>query len=191
MEKQQNPPMDPDTSEATKTQLDLAKGQGEAFGKALEYMVQQVANTGGKQHAGEYIVGYAVEDAEGMYRYRNGQLDWQNPDGENAHVEVTVCDAADGRFVPAVKVTAALITPGGQKLGPHDQELVWHPMLYHYARNWTLPEDGEYTLQVHIEPPTFMRHDEVNGRRFTKPVDVEFTGVKIQRGSEPVTPPAG
>lgn len=114
MEKQQNPPMDPDTSEATKTQLDLAKGQGEAFGKALEYMVQQVANTGGKQHAGEYIVGYAVEDAEGMYRYRNGQLDWQNPDGENAHVEITVCDAADGRFVPAVKVMAALITPGAK-----------------------------------------------------------------------------
>jgi hypothetical protein len=35
-----------------------------------------------------------------------------------------------------------------------------------------------------------MRHDEVNGRRFEKPVDVEFTGVTIERGAEPVTPPA-
>ena len=39
-----------------------------------------------------------------------------------------------------------------------------------------VPADGEYTLRVRVEPPTFMRHDEVNGRRFTEPVDVEFRG---------------
>jgi len=190
MEKHQKPPMDPDTSEATKTQLDLAKAQGEAFGKALEYMVEEVAHTGGKQQAGEYMVGYAIEDAEGMYHYRDGQLSWQNPKNENLHVEIAVCDAADGRFIPNLNVTAALITPGGQKLGPYEQELVWHPMLYHYARNWNVPDNGEYSLLVHIEPPTFMRHDEVNGRRFTTPVDAEFTGVKVTRGSEPVNPPS-
>jgi hypothetical protein len=27
-----------------------------------------------------------------------------------------------------------------------------------------------------------MRHDEINGCRFTKPVDTEFTGVKVERG---------
>lgn len=62
-------------------------------------------------------------------------------------------------------------------------------MLYHYARHWAVPEDGEYTLRVHIDSPTFMRHDEVNGRRFAQPVDVEFTGVKIARGAEAATPP--
>jgi uncharacterized protein involved in high-affinity Fe2+ transport len=55
-------------------------------------------------------------------------------------------------------------------------------MLYHYGRNWKVPTDGEYTLKVHIDPPTFMRHDEINGCRFTKPVDTEFTGVKVERG---------
>ena len=29
-----------------------------------------------------------------------------------------------------------------------------------------------------------MRHDEVNGRRFTEPVDVEFRGVKVERGQD-------
>jgi hypothetical protein len=29
-----------------------------------------------------------------------------------------------------------------------------------------------------------MRHDEVNGRRFTEPVDVEFPGVKVSRGAD-------
>ncbi|KLU08967.1 hypothetical protein ABL57_14980 [Kocuria sp. SM24M-10] len=181
--------MDPNTSEATGPQLERARAQGEAYAQALKYMAEEVAHDGGTQQAGDYLVGYAIEDAEGMYSFRDGALSWVNPEEENVHVEIAVCDAADGRFVPAVGVTATLVTPGGEELGPYAQELVWHPMLYHYARNWVVPEDGEYTLRVHIDPPAFMRHDEVNGRRFTEPVDVEFTGVKIQRGAEPVTPP--
>ena len=62
--------------------------------------------------------------------------------------------------------------------------MLWHPMLYHYGRNWTVPADGEYTLKVHIDPPTFMRHDEINGCRFKEPVDVTFEGVKVERGQD-------
>ncbi len=189
MMQQHKPPTDPDSSEATGPQLEKARAQGEAYGQALKYMVEEVAHDGGMKQAGEYTVGYAIEEAEGLYQFHDGQLTWQNPEDENVHVEIAVRDAADGRFVPAMTVTATLVTPSGQELGPYEHELVWHPMLYHYARNWTVPQDGEYTLRVHIDPPTFMRHDEVNGRRFVQPVDVEFTGVKIQRGAEPVTPP--
>lgn len=183
------PPMDPTSSEATDRQLELAVAQGEAYRRALEHMAQEVADTGGIQQVGEYLVGYAIEEAEGMYQLIDGELVWHNPGDTNAHVEVAVCDAADGRFIPGLEVSATLVSPSGQELGPFSQELVWHPMLYHYARNWSLPEDGEYTLRVHVEPPTFMRHDEINGRRFTAPVDVEFTGVPIHRGAEPVEPP--
>mgnify|MGYP001337765250 CR=1 FL=1 len=182
-------PMDPTSSEATQPQLDRAVAQGEAYGRALSYMTGEVAQGGGEQQAGHYLIGYAIEEAEGMYHYRDGELVWCNPDRENAHVEITVRDAADGRFVPAAHVTATLISPSGTELGPYEQELVWHPMLYHYARNWTLPEDGEYTLRVHVDPPTFMRHDEINGRRFTHPADVEFTGVRIERGAKRVDVP--
>lgn len=185
------PPMDPNSSEATQPQLDRAIAQGDAYGEALRYMTEEVAKDGGKQRVGDYLIGYAVEDAEGMYEFRAGTLTWQNPKDENVHLEIVVCDASDGRFIPAVQVTATLVTPSGEELGPYEQVLVWHPMLYHYARNWTVPEDGDYTLRVHIEPPTFMRHDEINGRRFTDAADAEFTGVKIERGAEPVEPPKG
>ena len=176
------PPMDPDTSEATARQLELARAQGEAYGRALEHMTGQVASDGGELPAGEYLVGYAVEEAEGMYHLVDGELTWHDPGDANAHLEVSVRDAADGRFVPGLRVTATLVDPSGKEVGTHEQPMLWHPMLYHYGRNWQVPTDGEYLLRVHVDPPTFHRHDEVNGRRFAEPVDVEFSGVRIQRG---------
>jgi hypothetical protein len=41
------------------------------------------------------------------------------------------------------------------------------------------PGNGEYTLRARVEPPRFMRHDEVNGCRFKNPVEIEFTSVKV------------
>lgn len=177
------PPMEPDTSEASARQLELAREQGEAYGRALEHMTNEVAHDGGEQEAGHCRVGYAVEEAEGMYEWADGELVWRDPDGENVHVEVSVRDAGDGRFVPGVHVLATLIDPDGEEVGTHEQPLLWHPMIYHYGRNWTVPADGRYTLRVRVEPPTFMRHDEVNGKRFTDPVEVEFQGVGIERGA--------
>ena len=97
---------------------------------------------------------------------RTASCVWHDPEDENLHVEIAVCDASDGRFVPALTVTGTLIDPDGNEVGTHEHPLLWHPMIYHYGRNWKVPQDGEYTLKVHIEPPTFMRHDEINGCRF-------------------------
>ena len=176
------PPMDPNTSEADARQLELARKQGDAYGAALRHMTGEVAHDGGEQEAGHYRIGYAIEEAEGMYEWRDGELVWREPGEDNLHVEVAVRDAADGRFVPSVKVTATLVDPDGNEVGTHEHPLLWHPMLYHYGRNWQVPADGEYTLRVRVEPPTFMRHDEVNGCRFREPAEVEFTGVKVARG---------
>lgn len=179
---QEAPPMDPNTDEATAKQLDLAREQGEAYGRALTHMATGVAHDGGEQEADPYRIGYAIEKAEGMYARVDSALAWQEPGDDNLHVEVAVRDASDGRFVPGVRVLATLISPDGGEVGTHEQPLVWHPMIYHYGRNWTVPADGEYTLRVRVEPPSFMRHDKVNGRRFTEPVEVEFTGVQVKRG---------
>lgn len=178
------PPMDPGTSEADEQQLALARAQGEAYGRAVRHMVTRVAHDGGEQDAGDYRVGYAVEEAEGMYELADGRLVWREPDGENLHLEITVRDRSDGRFVPGLRVQATLVAPDGQEVGTHEQPLLWHPMVHHYGRNWTVPADGEYTLRVHVDPPAFMRHDEVNGRRFEEPVDVEFAGVAVDRGTD-------
>jgi hypothetical protein len=48
-------PMDPNTSEATAEQLDFA-------------------HDGGEQQAGDYLVGYGVEEAEGMHEWADGGL---------------------------------------------------------------------------------------------------------------------
>ncbi len=176
------PPMNPHSDEASVQQLELARVQGDAYGQALEFMTGKVAQDGGQQRAGDYLVGYAVEKAEGMYQLVDGELVWREPEQENLHLEITVRDAADGRFVPQLTVHATLIAPDGQEVGTHRQPLLWHPMLYHYGRNWQVPADGRYGLRVRIDPPAFMRHDHINGVRFSEPVEATFDQVEVHTG---------
>jgi Fe2+ transport protein len=174
------PSMQP-SDEAASRGLQYARGQGLSYQQALEYMTTQVAQ-GSKKLAGEYIVGYAVEEAEGLYHYKDGELVWEGPGEKNAHVEVAVCDAADGRFIPALTVYATLIDSNGKEIGTHQQPFLWHPTLYHYGRDWQVPGEGEYRLRIRIETPTFPRHDKINGNRYTRPVEVEFSQVHIKTG---------
>ena len=177
------PPMNPDTDEATARQLELARRQGDAYGAAIDHMVGDVAQGGGQQQAGDYLIGYAIEEAEGMYRMRNGELQWEEPEG-NLHVEVAVRDAADGRFVPGLDVSVTMFDADGRDLGTHTQEMLWHPMMYHYAYNWDLPGDGVYTLKVDVAAAPFRRHDEINGMRFAESVSVTFEEVKVRTGQD-------
>lgn len=172
------------SDEADDKQLDMARAQGDAYQRTLKHMATEEADDGGEQAAGDYIVAYAVESAEGMYALKDGQLEWQAPTTENVHVEVSVRDAADNRFIPGLSVFATLIDPQGKVVATHRQPFLWHPWLYHYGRNWEVPGDGEYTLRVRIDPPTFMRHDSKNGRRYAQQVEVEFKGVKIETGQK-------
>lgn len=176
------PPM-ASSDEATNQQLKLAMQQGESYRKALQHMISKEAH-GELQAAGDYLVGYAVEDAEGMYHLQDGELHWMNPEKENVHIEIAVLDGADGRFIPGLNVEVTVTDSKGQTLGTYEQPFLWHPWLYHYGRNWTLPGDGLYTLQVHIEPPNFMRHDKTNGQRFKLAADVTFKDVKIETGQK-------
>jgi len=178
----QRPPMRP-SDEANQEQLQLAREQGDALQYAVETMTEREAH-GRAVRAGDYLIGYAVEEAEGMYRLQDGTLQWQNPQEENVHVEVVVSDGADGRFIPYLTVYATLIDPQGQEVGTHLQPFLWHPWLYHYGRNWSVQNDGEYTLRVRVEVPDFPRHDKTNGDRFTELVEVEFTGVQIKTGQK-------
>ncbi|MCA9972183.1 MAG: iron transporter, partial [Anaerolineales bacterium] len=147
---QSTPPMQP-SDEATKEQLDLAREQGEVMGKALNHMLAEVADDGQEKKAGPYLISYAIEDAEGMYQMKNGELKWQEPEDENVHVEIAVRDAADGRFVPNLNVHVRLIDSRNNDVGYHRQPFIWHPWLYHYGRNWQVPGDGDYRLHVHVE----------------------------------------
>lgn len=179
----QKPSMKP-SDEADAPQLRLAKKQGDAYMEALNYMATSVAQ-GCTQPAGSYIIGFAFEEAEGMYHVHDGTLTWHNPTPEeNVHLEVAVCDGADGRFVPGLTVSVTLIDSKGKELGTHQHPFLWHPMLYHYGRNWHIPGNGSYTVRIHIDEPTFMRHDKINGQRYTGPVDVDFPNVQLETGQK-------
>lgn len=172
------------SGEADAQQLTFARREGDAYQQALEYMAHEVADSGELQRAGDYIVAYAQEKAEGMYALRGeGQLEWQPPTDENCHLEISVSDASDGRFVPYLKIHATL-SGQGQTVGPFEVPFLWHPGLYHYGKNIRVPGDGEYDLKISIEPPSFMRHDKQNGQRYASTVEVTFDRVTLKTGQE-------
>ncbi|MFP4345904.1 MAG: iron transporter [Anaerolineales bacterium] len=179
-DEEKRPPMK--TSEETKERhLEMAKAQGEAYEKALMEMINHMAEGGGVKRRGDYLIGYALEKAEGMWQPQEyGQLTWQEPEDENLHIEVVVRDGADGRFIPGLVVQVTLLNSQNRDVGKHRHYFIWHPWLYHYGRNWKVPEEGTYTLKVHIEPPEWNRHDKKNGQRYAEEVDVTFENVEIE-----------
>jgi len=168
------------SDEANEKQLEMARQQGEQYQRALQHMATEVADTGGEQRAGEYIVAYAIERPEGMYHLEDGALVWHEPEEENAHVEISVRDAADNRFIPGLSVYVRAIDSSGTDVGKHELPFLWHPWLFHYGRNWKFPASGQYTLEVEIDAPKFHRHDEKNGKRFADAVSVVFENVKVK-----------
>lgn len=176
-----------DSDESNQELLALAREQGASYQKALDYMVHQQAHDGATLRAGDYLVGYAMEMAEGYYEPQGDKLTYlpsETSSRMNAHLEVTVRDGADGRFIPYLDIQATLIDEQGREVGTKAIPFMWHPWLYHYGENWRVPGSGKYTLRVRIEPPRFRRHDEVNGARYAEPVTVEFKNVRIDVGEK-------
>jgi hypothetical protein len=174
-------PMRP-SNEASARQLQVARLQGNAFAVALHAMERE----SGMQckDVDDYTVGVTVEEAEGMWRRADeNTLVWSEPKQglENAHVEVVVADRADGRFIPDLDVSVEVLD-GERSLGRKRLPFLWHPFVYHYGHNWSVPHAGKYTVAVHIGAPTFYRHDPINGLRYARPVDVVFERVQIRPG---------
>lgn len=170
------------SDEAPPRGLDLARAQGEAMGRAVDYLLEHVADAGRELRAGDYLVTYAVGPATGRWQMRRGQLQWEEPKAGDVHIAIVVRDGADGRFVPGLAVQVSLFGPDGEDLGTHDHPFTWHPWLYHYGCEWSAREPGDHKLWVAIDAPTFARQDRVNGERYGKRVEVEFGGVRIPSG---------
>lgn len=113
---------------------------------------------------------------------RAGMLEWQEPSEENVHVEVSVRDAADNRFIPGLDVSVRLLGDAGEEVAAGTLPMLWHPWLYHYGSKFTIPGDGTYSVTVEVAAPTFGRHDQENGERYTDDVIVEFAGVAVETG---------
>jgi len=128
------------SEEVDERQLALARKAGDAYQEAAEYMMEEVADNGGKTEVGDYLVGFAQEKAEGLYRMEDGDLSWEEPpEGANCHLEVVVASAADRRFVPGASVTATFEGDDGTEVDPVDVPMLWHPGLYHHGRTSNSP----------------------------------------------------
>lgn len=178
------PPEKP-SDEADRHQIAMAKREAAAYHASLKYMAEEVADAGGLARARDYIVAFAQERAEGMYMPDDdGTLEWMEPDDESCHLEISVSDAGDQRFIPYLKIAATLTPRARKAVGPFEVPFVWHPGLYHYGKNIKVPGDGIYKLDIVIEPPPFMRHDKVNGKRYAKTVEVAFDTITIKTAKE-------
>lgn len=172
-----------ESNEATVEQLAVARDQGDSYRRGVEAMAAEEAAV--TRHAGEYLIAFVTEDAEGMYELADGDLMWREAaDDANVHLEVAVADAGDGRFVPGLAVRVDVERDGRQILST-DLPFLWHPFLYHYGANAAVPDAGPFDVTVHIEPPAFMRHDPINGRRFMEPVHARFESVRFGTGRKP------
>ena len=132
-----------------------------------------------KMTSGDYDITYRIEPAKGLYEFSAGKLEWKEPSDENAHLDLLVHDARDGRFIPGLHIVATLIDRKGGQAASNHLPFVWHPQENHYGSNVKVPESGEYLLQVHIYPATFVRADKEQGKRFIADVHVSFENVRI------------
>jgi uncharacterized protein involved in high-affinity Fe2+ transport len=171
------------SNEAEPDQLGVARAEGDAYARALQAMDEESGAV--TRRAGDYLVAFVQENAEGMYELADGRLVWREaPEEANAHLEIAVADAADGRFVPGLDITLT-VAEGDRELFTTTMPFLWHPYLYHYGTNAKVPGEGLYTVRVRIEAPTFMRHDPVNGKRYAEPVQVLFEDRRFTPGRKP------
>jgi hypothetical protein len=176
------PPMRP-SNEAEPEQLEIARAQGSTYGRALQAMDEESGAV--TQRAGDYLVAFVQEHAEGMYELEDGRLVWREaPEEANVHLEIAVADAADGRFVPGLDITLTLLE-GERELFTTTMPFLWHPYLYHYGTNARVQGEGPYGVRVRIGPPTFMRHDPINGKRYEQPVELSFEDRRFELGRKP------
>jgi hypothetical protein len=170
------------SDEATREGLRLAREAGDAYRRMVKYFIEHVATTGATAGAGDYTIGVAIEEAEPLYRWLDGKPQLREPFREaNAHLEVVVMDAADGRFLPYLDVSVTMARDG-QDVGSYTLPFLWHPTMFHYGANVHVPAAGRYTATVFVEPPTFPRHDKVNGDRYRAPVRVRFEDLEVKPG---------
>lgn len=132
-----------------------------------------------KKASGDYEVGYRIEPAKGLYEFSAGKLEWKEPSEENLHLDLFVHDASDGRFIPGLHIVATLLDSKGGRAASNHLPFVWHPEENHYGSNMKVPQSGEYLLQVHIYPATFVRADKERGKRYVADVHLSFENVRV------------
>lgn len=177
-----------DTENPRKETNVYATAQGHAYESALNEMRREA--TSDSQEVGDFIITIACEKADGMY-YSNGSNDdliWKGPENsENQHIDVIVQDRKDQRFIPHLDISCSLLNEHRTPIVKLKPAFGWHPFLYHYGMNFSLPYDGVYFFEVRIARPLFGRHDKLHGKRYG-PCVASLGPLSLQRGRKTPSP---
>lgn len=151
-------------------------------GVAAQYAVleEEVAEEGGSVETGDWRIAYIKEPAEGWFQMDQGHLAWRDPArDETAHLEIIPIERETGRIVPDARITLEVLDDSGERV---ERKLLsfYYAEFFHYAENFRIPSDGEYTLRATVEVPQFRRHgDESEGPVLMDDARVEFQNVMI------------
>jgi hypothetical protein len=148
-----------------------------------EVLAAEVSERGGKTTSGEWTVSYIVEAAEPWFERNDDTEDvFREPrSGETHHIEIIPTETDSGRIVPDVPITLEVVAADGEVV--QEKKLnFYYSTFFHYANNFSIPEDGPYTLRATLGAPTFFRHgEEADGPALAEGTTVEFGEVELSQ----------
>ncbi|TDL38129.1 iron transporter [Kocuria rosea] len=152
-------------------------------GGAAQYatLAEEVQAEGGRTSSGDWEVAYIVEPAEPWFETTSGEPTRREPaEGETHHLEIIPIEAATGRIVPDVPIRLEVLDDTGEVVD--EKELMFfHAEFFHYANNFSIPAEGDYTLRATVQPPEFTRHGEsLEELTLLEPVTVTFENIHLE-----------
>lgn len=152
-------------------------------GVAAQYatLAEEIEAEGGRTSSGDWEIAYIVEPAEPWFETTDGEPTRRAPtEGETHHLEIIPIEAATGRIVPEVPIRLEVLDDTGEVVD--EKELMFfHAEFFHYANNFSIPDEGDYTLRATLQPPEFTRHGEsLEELTLLEPVSVTFEDVHLE-----------
>ncbi|HMN58879.1 MAG TPA: iron transporter [Anaerolinea sp.] len=161
----------------------ISEEQNRAIKKAFRYILQKDFY-GGYKYGGNYLIAYSVEFARNLIFPGDGSPQRQSIHQENAHIGIAIHDETDLHFISGLTVTVTITDHNGIAIGSFKHPLLRRPNFRHYGRNWILPGDGKYSLQIRVETPVSVLRNEKTERTYITPIEVEFHNVTIRTGRD-------
>ena len=148
-----------------------------------ETLAAEVAERGGSKRVGEWTVSYIVEAAEPWHEGHADGSHFREPAaGETHHIEIIPTETATGRIVPNVPVSLQVVDDSGRVVDESRLDF-YYSTFFHYATNFSIPQEGRYTLRATLGRPAFLRHGEKSeAPALDGGADVSFEGVELAQG---------
>lgn len=161
------------TSEPSSPADDLADGIVEQY----TVLAEEIEARGGYSTVGDWKVGFIVEAAEPWFE--NSGNFREPAEDETHHLEIIPFENSTGRIVPGMSIKLEIIDSTGKVVDSDDLNF-YYSTFFHYANNFSVPQEGTYTLKATLNRPTFLRHGEKeDGPALNEGAVVEFRDVKL------------